>query len=114
MAERKFDEQFLDQSTGQTVNRIKIPDSKLEDLVKAIQAHTANNNAFVQSSFELASWRKRQMQAFEAQEKTKNEIDKTVLRVRDEMELDSSWVYNIEKQMMEKREAPPSTKVMGD
>lgn len=107
----KFDEKFQDPNTGETVTRLKIPADLLTEIEKNVNLNAQGANNFLQISRQIVSLQIRQREEFDRATKAEQDIGKEVLRIREKMKLDSSWIYNIPLKMMEKRDAPPETRV---
>ncbi len=112
MSEQKFDEKFVDPNTGETVTRLKIKPELLAEIEKNVNINAQGANNFLQISRQIVAMQIRQRAEFDAATKAEQDIGKEVLRIREKMSLDSSWIYNIPLKMMEKREAPPETRVL--
>jgi len=109
MPDLKFDEKFVDKKTGETVTHIKVP----EALIPQIEKHVNNNgsaaNNFLAISRQIVDLQKKQMIEFDRASEAEKEIGVNVIKTREKMGLDSSWVYNIPLKSMEKREPPEVT-----
>ena len=114
MADQKFDEKFIDPNTGETVTRIKVPENLMTELEKNVQINAQGAQAFLQISRQLIAMQIQQRTQFDMATKAEMDIGKEVIRIRDKMGVDSSWIYNIPLKMLEKREPPPDTKTIGE
>lgn len=114
MSDQKFDEKFVDPNTGETVTRIKAPEKFIPDIDKHIEANAQHANNFMQLSRQMVQIQKKQTEEFDRASKSEEDVGKEVIRIREKMGLDSGWIYNIGLKMMEKREPPADTKMIGD
>lgn len=110
----QFDEKFLDEKTGETVYRVKVPEKYIADVEKPVQANSLAANNFLSISRQIVALQKNQLHEYEKAVAAEGEIAKQVIRTREKMGLDSGWIYNIPKQSMEKRDPPPDTKMIGE
>lgn len=111
--EKKPDENFTDPATGELVSRIKVPDELIKDIEDHVSTNARHANEFMQFSRQMVGLQKRQIQSFDEANKEEQLIGKEVLRIRERMKLDSGWIYNIPMRMMEKREPPADTRMIG-
>ena len=114
MPDQKFDEKFVDPNTGETVIRIKSPEALTPEIDKHIAANAQHANNFMQISRQIVQMQKKQVEEFDNASKSEESVGKEVIRIREKMGLDSGWIYNIGLKMMEKREPPADTKMIGD
>lgn len=112
MAEIKPDQELFDETTGEKIIRIKVNPEFLADLEKHANAAEKHANIFLQLSAQIVNLQIQQRSHFDLKNKADQDIGKEVIRIREKMKLDSSWVYNIPSKMLEKREAPPETRVL--
>jgi hypothetical protein len=112
--DRKFDEKFQDPNTGETITRLKVPEELLKDIDKNVQVNAQGANNFLQISRQIIAMQIKQREEYDRANKAEQDIGKEVIRIREKMKLDSSWVYNIPLKMMEKREPPPETRILED
>lgn len=107
----KFDEKFVDPNTGETVTRVKVKLELLAELDKQVNINGQSANNFLQIARNLwQMWKKLDEEGNKASQ-AEQAIGKEVVKLRDKMGLDSSWIYNIQLKMMEKREPPPETRI---
>ena len=113
MAELKFDEKFVDPNTGETITRIKCPDNLLVEVDKQVMINSQSANIFMQISRQMVALSIKQREEYDKATKAEQDMGKEVIRIREKMGVDSSWVYNIPLKMLEKREPPADTKMIG-
>jgi len=82
------------------------------NLEKNVQANAQHANNFMQISRNVVGLQKKQVEEFDLASKSEQDIGKEVIRIREEMGLDSGWIYNIPMKSMEKREPPADTKMI--
>ncbi|MFA6100379.1 MAG: hypothetical protein WC750_05960 [Patescibacteria group bacterium] len=114
MPNPKFDEKFVDPNTGETVTRIKVPANLMGEIEKQVQINAQSAQGFLQISRQIVAMEIQQRAQFDMATKAEMDIGKEVVRIREKMGLDSSWIYNIPLKMVEKREPPPDTKTIGE
>ena len=114
MPDHKIKEKFTDPKTGEIVTRIEVPEIHLPDIEKNVNANAQHANNFMQISRNLVGMQKRQFEEWEKANQAEQDIGKEVIRIREKMGLDSSWIYNIPLKMMEKREAPEGSEILGE
>ena len=68
----------------------------------------------MQISRQLVQMQKNQKKEFDNASKSEESVGKEVIRIREKMGLDSGWIFNIALKMMEKREPPADTKMIGE
>lgn len=112
MAEIKFDEKFVDPNTGETVTRLKIKPELLTELDKQVQLNAVGANNFLQIARQMWMMYKKLDEEGNKATKAEADIGKEVIKIREKMGVDSSWIYNIPLKMLEKREPPPETKIV--
>jgi len=110
MADQKFDEKFQDPNTGEIVTRIKLPDKHQGELAKVIEENGKHASAFMNLSRQLVQIQIQQRKEFDEASRYDQEIGKQVIKIREKMGLDSSWIYNIPMRIMERRQPPPEDK----
>lgn len=108
----KPDTQFQDENTGELVSRVKIPDNLLKSLDEPINVNAQSANNFLSLSRQIVALQRKQFEEFDIATNSEKTIGIEVLKMREKMGLDSSWIYNIPLRMMEKREAPPDAMQM--
>ena len=109
----KFDEKFLDERTGETVLRIKVPEKYIADVEKPVTINAQSANNFLAISRQIEQLTRSRSVEFDKATAAEGDIAKIVIRTRESMGLDSSWVYNIPMKSMEKREPPPDSALIG-
>ena len=101
-----IDEKFKDPKTGETVTHRKIPEKFSIDLYKNVEMNAKHANEFMQLSRQLVQIQIAQKKSFDAASEAEQFIGKEVIRLREKMGLDSSWVYSLPLKMMERRTPP--------
>jgi hypothetical protein len=114
MAEIKFDEKFVDPKTGETVTRVKCPENLLKEVDSHIMANSVAAQNFMQISRSIMEMFLKDYEEYMKATKSQNDMGKEVIKIREKMSLDSSWVFNIPLKMMEKREPPADTRTIGE
>lgn len=114
MAEVKFDEKFVDPNTGETITRVKIKPELLVELDKHVQSNAVGANNFLQVARQMWQLFKKLDEEGTKATKAEADIGKEVIRIREKIGVDSSWIYNIPLKMMEKREPPAETRILED
>lgn len=114
MAETKFDEKFVDPNTGETITRVKCPVNLLTEVDKHIMANSMAAQNFMQISRNIMAMFLKDYEEFQKATKAEQDMGKEVIKIREKMGLDSSWVFNIPLKMMEKREPPADTRTIGE
>ena len=110
---KEFDEKFLDERTGETVLRIKVPEKYIADVENPVAENAAQANNFLSVCRQIEQLTRIKATAFDKATAAEGDIAKIVIRTRESMGLDSSWVYNIPLKSMEKREPPPDSATIG-
>lgn len=110
MSEFKLEEHFQDPRTGETVTYIHIPKELLVTIEKYITENTGYAQNFMFLSRQLLMTFRQWNTVFDAASKVDEKMGKEVVYIREKMLLDSSWRFNIELKVMEKREPPPNIK----
>lgn len=108
----KFKEKFVDPATGETVTRLEIKPELTGQIEKLINENVGRTQHFLGAAQSLIVSLKRMMEINEQAIGTEKNIGQEVVKIREKMGIDSSWIYNIGIKMMEKREPPPETKVI--
>lgn len=106
MVEPKFDEKMVDPNTGEVITRIKVPEKMLPDIEKHITINAQAASQFMAISRQIVGMQKQQLAVFDQASLSEKEIGIAVIKAREKMNLDSSWIFNIPLKMMEKREPP--------
>lgn len=112
MPKYEVSEKFLDQNTGETVTRVKIDEKLLPEIEKHINANALSANNFMGVSRQIVAMQIKQREEFDKAQNSEKEIGKAIIRTREKIGLDSSWVYNIGLKVMEKRDPPPETRTI--
>lgn len=108
----KFDQKFIDPKTGETVIRLNVDPKLLAEIDIHINSDAKHKMDFVNISGNIVLLESQQKNLFDAINKLQESIGKEVIRIREKMKLDSSWIYNIQLKMMEKREPPENIKML--
>ena len=114
MAEVKFDEKFVDPKSGETVTRVKCQENMLVEIEKHVQTNAQAAQIFMQISRQIMALFIKDYEEFQRATKAEQDMGKEVLKLREKMGLDSSWIFNIPLKMMEKREPPADTRMIGE
>ena len=101
-----FDDKFVDQRTGERVTTINVPPNYSDQVSKFAQENAQHANAFMQLSRQRIQLERQALKAFDLATEAEKKVGEEVIRLRERMKLDSSWLYNMASQKMEKREPP--------
>lgn len=112
MSDVKFDEKFVDPATGETVTRIKVPPNLLTEIEKNAGTSMMHANNFMQLCRNAVLIARRIVEEHDKATAAEQNLGKEVIRVREKMNVDTSWLYVIPLKMLEKREPPPDTKTV--
>ena len=110
----KYDEEFVDQKTGESVKRVKVPERQYLRIDKAFNDNGQHAQAFLQLSRQTVITIKNLLREFDMAENGEQNVQKYVVAAREAMGLDSSWIYNVQLKMMEKRMPPDPESIKGD
>lgn len=102
----QIDEKFTDQRTGETVSRIKVPENLSKEIKGFTQANAQHAGNFMQMAKQSIMIIKQLIKEYDSANESEQNIGKEVIRIREKIGLDSSWIYNIPLGVMEKREPP--------
>lgn len=105
-------EKFQDSNTGEMVTRIKIPEQYLKDIEVHINTNAQSANNFLACSRQIVALQKKQLEEYDKAAGSEKDIGKAIIKTREKIGVDSSWVYNIPLKMMERREPPPESQTL--
>lgn len=112
--EIKYDEELIDQKTGESIKRVKVPEKYYTNIEKAFNDNGQHAQAFLQLARQGVLLMRNMLKEYDLAEKMEQEVQKHVVLSRENMGLDSSWIYNIQLKMMEKRMPPDPESIKGE
>ena len=102
----EYKEHFTDEKTGEIVKRVEIEDKYLSPLERQKKDIDATYHQLAQLNIQLMMLKDNLDKIFEKYRKVQKEFNEFIIYSREKMHLDSSWLYNIELKVFEKREPP--------
>ena len=98
--------QFKDPKTGEYIYQRPLTADQRRDIMAAMQRNAQAAQAFLQASRQVLMLEEKQIAESKAIVASEKEINDIINRIRDDLKLDRRWGFNMQLQVLERRDPP--------